>query len=114
MAQEQEKIYYRKLVRDKIPDIIKKNGGECKIKLINDKSMPQLTLDKVNEELTELNRARTNEQVLYEAADLVIALLAHLSSLGMGVAHLNAQIRRSLKEKGGFSKNQVLIWATKK
>ncbi len=107
-----KQIVYNKLVRDKIPKKIAKNGGECKIRTLNDSAMPEALGNKLQEEVQEFLEADTPEKRLSEAADILIVIQARIRIDGLSVADLNKSIDSNVKAKGHFNKNVFLIWAT--
>lgn len=70
-----EKITYNKLVRDGIPDKIRKNGGKCKVRTLSQDGHIQSLFAKTEEERLEFVAAETKEQRLAEAADLIEVVL---------------------------------------
>lgn len=73
------KKIYNKLVRDKIPDIIKSDNKKCNYHNAKPKEHIKLLKDKLQEEVNELLNAKTREEVLEEIADIeeVIAAIAY-------------------------------------
>lgn len=70
-----EIINFNKLVRDKIPKQIKKNGGKCKVKVLSPDGLKDSLPQKLEEEVNELLNAKTPEDKLSECADVVEVLL---------------------------------------
>lgn len=68
-----EKIY-NKLVRDKIPEIIIKNGGNPKIKVLDDEGYKKALEDKLLEEYKEVLAATGNDRI-EELADMLEVML---------------------------------------
>lgn len=58
------KKIYNKLVRDKIPEIIKADGGEPKVRFLNDQEFIAALLEKLKEEAEELTKAQADKQEL--------------------------------------------------
>ena len=54
---------YNKLVRDKIPDIIKKNNEECIITTLNEEEYKKALEDKLVEELNEVLESTGNNRI---------------------------------------------------
>ena len=103
---------YNKLVRDKIPDIIKKNNEECIITTLNEEYKKALE-DKLVEELNEVLESTGNNRI-EELSDMieVIASLAKLEG-----KTLNDVIEASSKKKekrGGFDNKIFLLKVTTK
>lgn len=92
-----------KLVRDKIPDIIRENDGfEPNTRVLNEEEYQAALGEKVLEEAAELKAARTRQERLVEMADLreVIAAIAAQDGISEDeIEHLR-KVRR--EERGGF------------
>lgn len=102
-------MYYDKLVRDNIPDIINKNGSiPITYILEKDSTYEYYLKEKLNEELSELKAANKQEDKIEEICD-VIEVLYSLSKLyGCEENELN-NIRLDKKlHKGGFEKRIYL------
>lgn len=86
---------YNKLVRDKIPDIIKKNNEECIITTLNEEEYKKALEDKLVEELNEVLESTGNNRI-EELSDMieVITSLAKLEG-----KTLNDVIEASSKRK---------------
>ena len=107
-----KKIYYNKLIRDKIPEKIKRNGGDYKINKLNQKLFEIELLKKVGEEASGLLSSKTKEELASELAD-IIAVIDEIKK----VKHISSkQILKALKEnferKGGFNKRLYLFWSS--
>ena len=102
-----EKIYYNKLVRDKIPQVIRKNGGDFKIKKLSNKEFEKELIRKVGEEASGLLSAKDKSGLIPELADVldVIEEIKRLKSI------TNQEIKRAqivaYDKKGGFKKNFI-------
>lgn len=64
-------ITYNKLVADKIPKKIRKNGGKCKVRILTQEGLKNILPSKLKEEVDELRTANTRESRLLEAADVI-------------------------------------------
>lgn len=106
-----KKIYYNKLIRDKIPEKIKKSGGDSKTKKLKAKEFERELIKKVVEESDGLLAAKNKKEFVSELADVldVIKEIKKLKKIN------NQKIRRVQKEsnriKGGFRKRLFLIWS---
>ena len=102
-----KKIYYNKLVRDKIPQVIRKNGGDFKIKKLSNKEFEKELIRKVGEEASGLLSAKDKSGLIPELADVldVIEEIKRLKSI------TNQEIKRAqivaYDKKGGFKKNFI-------
>jgi predicted house-cleaning noncanonical NTP pyrophosphatase (MazG superfamily) len=61
---------YNKLIRDRIPEIIKKDGNTADIIILSEESFNQAIKQKLIEEATEVANAQTRDDILGELADL--------------------------------------------
>ncbi|WP_293150126.1 MULTISPECIES: nucleoside triphosphate pyrophosphohydrolase [unclassified Microcoleus] len=102
-----EKKYY-KLVRDRIPDIIRESGNECETAVLSDAEYCQALRQKLIEEAGEVAEAYGDELVA-ELADLYEVIDALMLSYGIsGDRILNAQAKRR-ENRGGFAQKIMLL-----
>ena len=99
---------YKKLVRDKIPDIIKADGGECKFHVAKKNEFAERLNDKVFEEAMELIKNPCAEEI----ADVleVIEALARMHHINLD--DIKAAKAKKREERGGFNLMFVLDEAT--
>ena len=99
-----------KLVRDKIPEIIKASGKTPVVYKVTDyKKQHKLLLSKLVEEAKETKAAGTNYvEVLKELADVyeVICTIADHAGLSIELVKEAADVKR--RERGGFTEYYVL------
>ncbi len=99
---------YNKLVRDRIPEIIRESGIECEIAVLSDAEYRIALRLKLIEEATEVAEANENELVT-ELADLYEVIDALMASYGIsGDRILNAQAKRR-ENRGGFAQKIMLL-----
>lgn len=96
---------WNKLVRDRIPEIIKSNGESCTTE----------TLDDVAEYLNELQKKLDEEIAEYyesesveELVDIVDVVYALVKAHGISIQHFETVRSNKKKEKGGFTKRIFL------
>jgi len=98
MARERDSV--GKLVRDKIPDMIRASGRTPHVRTLSTAEYQTALLDKLREEVAELIAAATRDAVIEEAADVLEVLPAiaaeHRADTIVGVT------RSKLAERGGF------------
>ena len=102
-----EKIY-NKLVRDKIPEIIKNNNGDPIIRILDDNEYKQELEKKLYEEYLEVLDTQTHEERIEELADMleIIDALAVLEGKTLGDV-VEVAKQKKLK-RGGFEKRIYL------
>lgn len=97
-------ITYNKLVRDKIPEIIEKDGKTCKIEVLSDKEYLKMVDAKLDEELIEYHK----DQNIEELADLMEVIYAAAEARGYTIEELE-QVRVSRVEKRGAFHEKILL-----
>lgn len=97
-------IVYNKLVRDKIPEIIKENGKTCKFKIVNENEYKKELIRKLYEEIAEFEEAWNVE----ELAD-IFEVMYSIIDIGEFDIDQIMKIRLKKREKrGGFEKRIFL------
>jgi predicted house-cleaning noncanonical NTP pyrophosphatase (MazG superfamily) len=100
-------VVYRKLVRDRIPEIIQSEGGRPVIRVLDQASYRQALLAKLIEEAREASRA-TTEDLPGELADVLEALQAVIVTVGMSWPQLLALADDKRNRRGGFGRRIFL------
>lgn len=95
---------YNKLVRDKIPEIIKADGKECEVEIVSAKDKYILLEEKLKEEVNEF----LEDKNLEELADIMEVLFGLADSLGYGEEELLKARDKKKEERGGFKEGIVL------
>ncbi len=96
--------HYCKLVRDRIPEIIRAAGGQCETEVLAESAYLELLEQKLQEELTEYLESREPE----ELADLLEVMQAVAAARGISwetVLSVQADKRQA---RGGFQKRILL------
>lgn len=88
----------QKLVRDLIPDIIRKKGLTPVVRTIGQEEWVPLLLKKLEEELAELRASMAIEEI----ADVMEVLFALSRELGTPADELLSVMMRKRAERGGF------------
>jgi predicted house-cleaning noncanonical NTP pyrophosphatase (MazG superfamily) len=96
-----------KLVRDKIPDIIRASGEEPDIVHVHGATYQGRLHEKLREEAAELSRAQGAEFVA-ELADVLEVVYALADAHGVTREQLHEARLRKLGERGGFAKG--IVW----
>ena len=100
---------YNKLVRDRIPEIIRASGRDCGLETMAEEEYQQALLEKLVEEAREAQQAG-REGLVTELADLyeVIDALIQVYDLDRKTVLRTQQTRH--EERGGFTKRIRLLW----
>ena len=99
--------YYNKLVRDKIPDIIKKKGEKCSFHVLTNKEY----LFELNKKLQEEMQEYLASEDIEELADLEEVLRAILEYKNYSYEEFE-KIRKSKVNKKGAFKNKIYLEST--
>lgn len=106
-----KKIYYNKLVRDKIPQVIKAANGEAEFRVLPPKEFEKELLKKVGEESTGLLSAKSKKELVNELAD-VIAVIDEIKKFKkIKENELKTAMKANFEKKGGFKKKLFLVWS---
>ena len=93
-----------KLVRDRIPEIIKQNGGNPQVRIATGSELDRLIRLKIVEEAEELLLSGEDEEI----ADVLEALEALLVHRSIDRAVIEDARLKKRQERGGFEKGFVL------
>ncbi len=100
---------YNKLIRDRIPDIIKRSNKSFRTKILEDDEFHASLLSKLKEEIVELQNASNDTEAIEELAD-ILEIIHSLSQIYNSNIDKIENIRIAKKEKrGGFDKRIFLI-----
>ena len=95
---------YHKLVRDRIPDIIKADGKTCVTEILPDKQYLEMLDAKLSEELAEYQESKSLE----ELADLLEVIQAVVNARGWTWEQLEQVRADKATKRGGFEKRILL------
>lgn len=100
---------YNKLVRDNVPEIMKAQGANPEVRILDDAEYKKFLRLKLVEEAGETNAAKTREDMVKELGDVweVIEALMHNEGISPQEVQVLKQKRR--EERGGFLKRFFLI-----
>lgn len=101
---------YHKLVRDRIPQIIRAGGGSCKTRTLEPGEYMALLEEKLSEELAEYQESKSLE----ELADLLEVMEAVVCARGSTWQELIAIKEAKKARRGGFEKRILLTEVTQK
>jgi len=100
---------YNKAIRDKIPEIIEKDGYTCNIKTLSDKEFLIEIEKKLSEEVAEYQNDKNPE----ELADILEVIYRIAQLKGVSKEELEKIRIKKSEERGGFEKNLFLIDTSK-
>lgn len=95
---------YRKLVRDRIPEIIRQSGSSCRTQTLSDADYLTMLDAKLTEELLEYQQSHDLE----EMADLLEVIHAVVAARGHTMAEVEAIRIRKREARGGFDRHLML------
>ena len=104
-------IYYYKLVRDKIPSIIREKGHQPAVSSLSGQEWTRAASQKLLEEAYELFTAITNgdkESVLKESSDVLEITLTILKQQNYSFDDLLAELEKRREQRGGFEQGLFL------
>jgi len=100
---------YHKLVRDLIPEIIRRSGRECEVMEMSESEYFQALRKKLIEEAQEAAIAKS-EELVSELADLYEVIDAIMAAYGIEQDLVLAKQAQRRTERGGFNKRIRLLW----
>lgn len=108
------KKYYRKLVRDRIPEICEADGNDAVIKTLTLKQFQEELRRKFLEEAKEIKNAKNKKELIEELADILELVDALSESLGVPRYALERTQREKRQKRGGFKKKIYLVATLRK
>lgn len=106
-----KKIYYNKLVRDKIPEIIKSKGAKGKFRKLTPKQFKKYLLLKVGEEASALPTIKSKMEIANELADIIEVIEEIKKLMKISEKEIKNERKKNFDKKGGFDKRLFLIWS---
>lgn len=98
---------FNKLVRDKIPEIIRKNGEKPRVKILDDENYIKELNKKLKEEVNEF----LAEESVEELADVLEVVYSLAEANNYGLEKLEC-VRKEKAEKRGAFKDRVFLEST--
>ena len=97
-----ERKFFNKLVRDKIPELLDKNGGETETEILSGEEYIKCLREKLGEECNEVVNADSRENLVEELADLKEVVLSLIKANNITDEEIeNTRIQKRSK-RGGF------------
>lgn len=100
---------YNKLVRDRIPEIIERDGRGYETVIMSEEQYREALRAKLVEEAEEAASADSQELVM-ELADIFEIIDAVMSAYGIEREAVLAEQEQRRVERGGFAKRIQLLW----
>lgn len=97
-------VAYSKLVRDRIPEIIREQGKECRYRVLSDEEYLMFLDKKLNEELSEYQESKSME----ELADLLEVIRAVAEARGSSIEEVERIREEKTRRRGGFCEKILL------
>ncbi len=106
------RVYYNKLIRDNVPDIIRAKREACEVRQITDvQEFQQELFKKIKEEANSLAMVRTKEEFLAEYADLMMVFDTIMGQLEITPEEVAEARNQNLLKKGGYKHQYYLLWS---
>lgn len=107
-------VKYDKIIRDKVPEIIKANDGKCDTKVVNGYEAIGYLIEKIHEEADELLEARNVEgKAIEELGDILECVCAIASKMSVPMERIDFVRTNKAFNRGRFDNNIILLEATK-
>lgn len=102
------RISYRKLVRDRIPEIVAREGKYAKTRRLGAGEFKKELLKKLLEEAKEAHDARGKDELAKELGDVIEVLSGIYTAFGLLPKQVEKIRRERNKARGGFKKRLFL------
>jgi len=106
-----KKIFYQKLIRDKIPEKMTRVGAAFEIRHLGKKEFEKELLKKVGEEASGLPKAKKKEEIIEELADVLDVVEEVRRHWKIKPSCLRTKQKENFVKKGGFKKKIFLVWS---
>ncbi len=103
------RIEYHKLVRDAIPEIIRRSGKACEVVTMTEEEFKQALREKLVEEAQEAASAASDD-LITEIADIYEVLDALLKSYDITEKQVRTIQSQRRSKRGGFDQRLQLLW----
>jgi predicted house-cleaning noncanonical NTP pyrophosphatase (MazG superfamily) len=106
-----KRIYYNKLIRDKVPANMARKGVRFKVKTISGRTFKIELLKKVGEEASSLPQLTKRADITDELADTLDVINEIKRVFHITDAQIRAAQKKAFAKKGGFNKRVYLYWS---
>ena len=96
------------LVRDKVPDMINREGAKPIIRIVDDDEFVWALKQKILEEARALNEAKHENTELEEIIDIMEAVNAYMKHRKVKIEQAEKMRKFKLRKKGGFDRRIFL------
>jgi predicted house-cleaning noncanonical NTP pyrophosphatase (MazG superfamily) len=107
-----EKIFYNKLCRDKVPEIIQAKGFECDVREVDHDEYKREIVRKIFEEASGVSNHSGRTSLIKELADLMVTVEAVKKEFGVTAEELDEAVEKSIEDKGGYEDRLYLSWSS--
>lgn len=102
--------HYNKLVRDRIPEIIERDGKRLSTRILDEDEYVSYLNEKLKEELAEYLKCEETKDQIEELADMLEVILALAEVRGVTAEELEAVRRQKADKRGAFNERILLEW----
>lgn len=106
-----KKIYYKKLIRDNIPEKIKESGGKYLCNILSSKDFKKELLKKVEEEACGIKSSRNKKEIVSEVGDTLDVIDMIKKVFKISNTEIVSSRKKEFNKKGGFEKRLFLVWS---
>ncbi len=97
-----ERKVFNKLVRDKIPELLDKNGGETETEILSEEKYIKCLYEKLGEECKEVIETKSREDLIEELADLYEVILSLIKVKNISMEEIETTRIQKREKRGGF------------
>jgi predicted house-cleaning noncanonical NTP pyrophosphatase (MazG superfamily) len=102
------KKVFNKLVRDKIPEVIKDDGYTPAVKKLSVAEYKKALLEKLIEEAQEIKKSKNKDELINELADIQEVLTAIYEVNKIHCSDVTKNARKKREKRGAFKKRILL------
>ena len=106
-----KKVFHKKLIRDKIPQVIEANGDQYEVRVMSKREFEKELKKKLVEEASELLKT-PRKDLINEMADVLELLKSIADFYKIDFELIEEKQVKKRKERGGFKKKLFLIWSS--
>lgn len=107
-----KKIFYNKIIRDKIPSRIRAAGADYDARKLSKREFERELIKKVEEEASGMQNAKDKKELISEIADVLDVIDEIKSIKQITQKQIDAAQKKNFERKGGFKKRLWLRWSS--